>query len=180
MAREIQLTQGAVTVVDDEDYEAAIRHTWHLAGGKRRPARYAITHYRIEGKQKDMGLHHLIAVRMNLPVTRKIDHRDRNGLNNRRDNLRPANDVQNGANASMRSNNTSGFMGVSVKRVPSGKLVAHAYVKTMDKQRHLGCFDSAEEAARVRDEWAWQIWGDFAYLNFPRDCGQPRSAAVHE
>lgn len=34
-------------------------------------------------------------------------------------------------------------------------------------RKHLGTFATAEEAAKVYDEHAKQLYGEFAYLNFP-------------
>ena len=44
---------------------------------------------------------------------KSIDHKDGNGLNNQRSNLRPATAPQNGANQGKHRNNKSGFKGVS-------------------------------------------------------------------
>jgi hypothetical protein len=41
-----------------------------------------------------------------------VDHINGNGLDNRRENLRPASDAQNRQNQCLRSNNTSGYRGV--------------------------------------------------------------------
>jgi hypothetical protein len=31
---------------------------------------------------------------------------------------------------------------------------------------HIGCFTTAEEAARAFDKWAYELRGEFAWLNF--------------
>jgi hypothetical protein len=91
------------------------------------------------------------------------DHKDRNGLNNRRANLRPATQSQQMANSRLlRSNNTSGFRGVYFF---GGKWKAR--IEANGKEKHLGTFDSAIDAALAYDAAALKSFKEFAVLNFP-------------
>jgi hypothetical protein len=90
----------------------------------------------------------------------------RNGLDNRRSNLRPATPSQNSGNARRPSDNTSGFKGVTFYG-RTGRW--RAYIGGHLRQRHLGYFRTAEEAARAYDEAAIDTWGEFAHLNFPKE-----------
>jgi hypothetical protein len=91
------------------------------------------------------------------------DHKDRNGLNNRRNNLRSATPSQQTANTRLlRSNNTSGFRGVYFF---GGKWKAH--IEVNGKEKHLGTFDMPIDAALAYDAAARKHFNEFAVLNFP-------------
>ena len=91
----------------------------------------------------------------------EVDHRDRNGLNNRRSNLRLATDLQQAANRTTPTN-AAGFRGVAVR----GKRF-EARINVNKKYVSLGRFASAELAARAYDKAAFKQFGEFAVLNFP-------------
>ena len=95
-----------------------------------------------------------------------VDHRDVDSLNNRRQNLRPATIAQNTRNQKLKKNNSSGFKGV---HFPKDKKRWMAYITYEWKRRHIGYYDTAEEAARAYDVQATKLFGDFARLNFPLD-----------
>lgn len=97
--------------------------------------------------------------------TSEVDHRDRDTGNDRIANLRLATRAENAANRGRQSNNTSGFIGVSFHK-PTGRF--QAYVMKDQRATFLGRFDTAEEAARVRDAAAAAIHGTFASLNAAR------------
>jgi hypothetical protein len=92
-----------------------------------------------------------------------IDHRNHNGLDNRRSNMRRCNYFQSVANRRKNRNNKSGYKGVSPKTDHSW--VAVIYAK--GKRFHLGVFKSPVEAAYVYDKAARKCFGEFAHLNFP-------------
>jgi len=159
---EIRLTQGQAAVVDDDDADLATSrwYAWKVKYGK---TFYAVRNVRKpDGKRTTERLHQVIAGRM--CIAGVPDHIDRNGLNNRRDNLRPANDSQNQANQSLQTNNTSGFKGVCWG-TRDGKWMA--YITVSRKRRYLGVFGDPIEAARAYDRAAEEAFGEFAFLNFP-------------
>jgi hypothetical protein len=86
-----------------------------------------------------------------------IDHQNRTPSDNRWTNLRPANQSQNISNTKFRSNNTSGFKGVS----RSGKKWA-ACVKKDYKTHHLGLFDDPAAAHNAYIAAAKALHGEFA------------------
>jgi hypothetical protein len=89
-----------------------------------------------------------------------VDHRDGDGLNNRRSsNLRIATRGQNAANAKLRADNTSGFKGVTLHRV-SGKW--QAYINANGRRHSLGYFETPEEAGAAYASAGPRAHGDFA------------------
>jgi hypothetical protein len=95
----------------------------------------------------------------------EIDHISRVRSDNRLQNLRIAETYsQQRCNQGLAINNTSGFKGVS--RLDDKW---RACVVKDHQDHYLGCFDTAEEAARVRDEYTKTLHGEFAYLN--DNCG---------
>lgn len=90
----------------------------------------------------------------------EIDHINRNKMDNRRRNLRLATPRQNCANRKSKTNKT-GFRGVGGKE---GKF--HVRIGNQKYRKHVGVFNTAEEAARAYDAAAREIYGDFAILNF--------------
>lgn len=107
---------------------------------------------------------HRLILGLSDPAT-EGEHRDGDGLNNRRNNLRVATHPQNCKNQRKRVTNTSGFVGVHWH----ARLRKYRARITVNYQRiSVGCFDSAEEAARARDAKATELHGEFARLNFPK------------
>jgi hypothetical protein len=87
-----------------------------------------------------------------------VDHHDTNKLNNAFLNLRPANDVLNGANKRAPITNTSGAKGV--RRRANNRW--RASVEHEGKFISLGTYGSREEASAAYLAGAQKIFGDFA------------------
>ncbi len=106
----IKLTKNKVALVDDEDFERLNQYKWKaiLSCSKW----YAIRSFRVNGEQKTILMHREI---MNAQAGVIIDHKFSDGLDNRKENLRPCTPQQNGFNKkhpSKRNSNT-GIKGVS-------------------------------------------------------------------
>lgn len=150
--KSIPLTQGLYTVVDDEDYAVVAQYKWYAQRCKK--SFYA---RRRVGKKK-ISLHQFL-----MPGVIQIDHRDGDGLNNRRRNLRPATSHQNQCNQPRRKDNTSGFKGVFWDKNKS-KWRARIWFRGLNQS--LGYFEDPTVAAKAYDEAARRFHGEFARCNF--------------
>lgn len=89
--------------------------------------------------------------------TDRVDHVDRNGLNNRWENLRIATRSQNGANAVYRKNST-GLKGVTCRK--HGRY--QAQIQVAKRRIYLGMYGTPEEAHTAYAVAAERYFGDFA------------------
>lgn len=93
--------------------------------------------------------------------SRKIDHINRNRSDNRICNLRLADDSQNSANQSIRSDNTSGIKGVTWNKLRN-KWQAQIQYKGI---RKTGYFDKLEDAAKFYDDTAKTLCDEYFIKN---------------
>ena len=94
----------------------------------------------------------------NWPADR-IDHIDRDGLNNRFANLRECTHAQNLANSNARKDNTKGVKGVY--RTHHRTKPYRAEIQLNGKRHHLGYFATATEASTAYQAEARRLLGDF-------------------
>lgn len=153
--KEIPLTQGRVALVDDEDYERLAAFRWSITK-KRNGAVYAARKMR---GNKLVQMHRVVA---DAPLGVEVDHRNGDGLDNRRANLRLCSKSDNMGNMTSRTNRT-GFKGVAF-HAASGLWMAQMQ---RHKKRQATYHHSAEAAAKAYDAMAIKAFGEFARLNFP-------------
>ena len=153
----IPLTQGLFTQVDNEDYEFLNQWKWWVLKGNNTD--YAMRRVRHGGKLKAIMMHRLL---LNTPENMDVDHRDHNGLNNQKLNLRNCTRTQNQMHQKKRKNIK--YKGVSFYKRYNKFRVQITISKGNRKQ--LGYYNSEEQAARVYDETAKKYHGEFAVLNF--------------
>lgn len=154
-ARWIYLSGPHFALIDECDFARVSQINWYFTGGHARA-------HDPSGRHDSIDLGRFILDLLDNPL--EPDHINRNPLDCRRSNLRAATHQENMWNRGPNRNNASGFRGVSWSTA-AGKWVAQASIGR--KHVHLGCFTSAEEAARARDAWIREHHGSFASLNFP-------------
>lgn len=154
----IPLSQGKFALVDDSDYEWLNKWDWYALKG-------AQTFYAVRRTTKDTG-HKMIQMhRLILGLTDPkilVDHRDFNGLNNQRSNLRTATPSQNSSNRQPIKGSTSKYIGVHWFK--NAKLWT-AQIKKKGKLIKLGYFKIEENAAVAYNNAAIKLHGEFANLN---------------
>lgn len=151
--KKIILSRGMSAVVDENDFVELNKMKWYVLNS--RGKFYAV---RTVGKGV-MQMHRQI---LNAPTEKEVDHINGNGLDNRRSNLRLADRFQNNQNSSLRKDNSSGYKGVDFyKKLSKWR----SYINCQKTNIHLGYFSTKEEAAFVYDQFAIQLFGDFAKLN---------------
>lgn len=159
--RLIPLTQGQYAIVDAVDYERISQWKWFADYDKTCDIFYAKRRVNVNGKISHRRMHREV-----LPCDApQIDHRDGNGLNNRRSNLRPCTSAQNTYNTKSRLHGKSIFKGIS----PLERGRWRATICVSYKKHHLGCYGTQEDAARAYDAAAKKYFGEFARLNFPNE-----------
>jgi hypothetical protein len=155
--RLIPLTQNQNAIVDAEDFERLLHWNWSAQWNPKTKSFYAVTTVNY-GK---VHMHRLL-----LDVVGKegiqVDHENKDTLDNRKYNLRPATNSQNLMNRGITRKNKSGFKGVYW--APKRSLwIAHARVN--GKSYHLGEFKTVEGAACAFDLFAILNHKEFARTN---------------
>jgi hypothetical protein len=145
----VPLTAGKMAVIDLKDADRVLKHKWHFSGHG-----YAATG--IDGKR--VYLHRLI---VNARAGQLVDHKNHDGLDNRRCNLRIASKVQNSQNRLL-VRGSSKFKGVCLNK-RKRKWIAGIRVNT--KSYHLGYFKNEEDAAIAYNVAAQLFFNEFASLN---------------
>jgi len=178
-AKLISLTQGKFAIVDAEDYEALSQYKWYAK--KSRGTYYAVRGVRIYEDGECVGVRHVLMHRVitNAPAGMVVDHRNHNGLDNRRENMRVCTREQNSHNQLPYRGTSCRYKGVT-KHKKDG--VFKANIRYKGKLNYIGRFKDADDAARAYDKAAKKFFGEFAYLNFPdchsRESGNPESPPV--
>ncbi len=163
------LTQGKFALVDEDDYDIVNSRNWWITNNRRAEMRtfYATGHaFDVENPKKSVLMHRFLWGLWEVGPIPELDHINHNGLDNRRQNLRPATGSENHGNIPTYRTNRSGYKGVAANKQGGW------YVRLQKDGivTCLGTFDSKEDAARSYDRYAIRpdIFGQFACTNFPR------------
>jgi hypothetical protein len=158
---QIPLSQGRFAKVDPEYYIRLSQFRWHcLSDFKTRYAARTIWH---NGKSHKIFMHRLIA---KTPPHLVCDHINGCTLDNRFQNLRNCTIQQNNFNSKGNPNASSKYKGVFYSKLEK-KFVASITLNS--KHFHLGYFQTEEAAALAYDKKAKELFGQFAFLNFPAE-----------
>lgn len=135
-------------LVDNDDYDELSKFKWRIR--KNGNTFYASScHY---GMLFNM---HTFLVKSE--KGKVVDHKDGNGLNNQKNNLRVITHQQNIWNSRKKNCNTSGYIGVRLE----GKKW-RAQIKVCGKNKHLGLFKTLEEAKESYRQAAVEQRGEYA------------------
>lgn len=149
-------------MVDDEDYEYLNQFKWYILKDDH-------TNYAVRYEKTNHGYEVISMGREILGVKGKmtVDHRDHNGLNNQRYNLRIGTYAQNLTHR--KPYGKSKYHGVHVRIYESNNTLSITYragIGFNKKTIHLGTYRNEVDAAKAYDEMAEKLYGEFAILNF--------------
>ncbi len=164
----IKLTKGKFAIVDAEDFEELNKHSWcFLPGG-----------YAVRKGQKSIHGTTLIYMHRQVigcPAGLWVDHKNNNKLDNRKQNLRRCGALGNGANKKVTGKGSSVYKGVGV----SGNRF-RARIAFRGEGIHLGSFKIEADAARAYDKKAFELFHEYACLNFPEEYQEKIKFPIEE
>lgn len=167
--KEIQLTQGKVALVDDEEYERVSKHKWYAKKGNSTYYAACNIYNKETRKQKHTLLHRFI---LNIKETSiEVDHINHNGLDNRKLNLRETTPQQNSRNRRMNKIKNGRYKGVyrhTYRSKKDGSFLHYRYLAKIGyngAEINIGLFHTDTEAAIAYNKKAIELHGEFAHIN---------------
>lgn len=153
----VKITKGLHVVIDIEDYERVAEHRWHahIVGNNK----YARKTARIDGRKLNVPMQRVI---LGIRDSRIVDHRNGDGLDNRKANLRIASKQNNNINIRPRRGCKSQYKGVLFE---SRRKAWVARIQHDGKSYHLGQYGTEQDAARAYNYAASLLFEDYARLN---------------
>lgn len=160
--KKIPLTQGKFALVDDEDFERLSQFKWYTLSARRVSTQYAVRNeqageYSTYKQRKQVRMQRYI---LNYSGPLEVDHKNGNGLDNRKENLRVCSGQQNRVNRGPSKCNKTKLKGVTRYYHKFA-----AKIRINKKLKHLGYFFSPQEAALAYNAAAKAYHGEFAKLN---------------
>lgn len=131
---------------DLEDYDLISNYHWRLQPDKCFNTHYAIT-------KDNILMHRLI---LSPEKSKVIDHKNHNGLDNRKQNLKICTQLENMQNQRLRKTNKSGYSNISYEKERNKWLVKFVYNKKVYK---IGRYNTIEEALLVRNNFIKEMKG---------------------
>ena len=155
--RTIQLTKGQSVKVDSEDFDWLSKWKWHAWWSEFTGSYYAVRSSRVGEfpKRLQIGMHRQITGALG------TDHANKDTLDNRRRNLRPASKSQNGCNKRISQRNRSGFKGVGF-HLAKGRW--RSRITVAGKRKTIGYFATPEDAYEGYKIAAVKYHGEFAHF----------------
>lgn len=150
---------GKVALVDDEDFEKVNEYKWYIHMNRYFSAPESVQ-ASMYLKRTTIKIHRLI---MNITSDRKIDHKNGNPLDNRKENLRSCTSAENSRNRKLNVRSKSGYKGVIFYKGRSKPW--RGEIRVDGKNIILGYFQTKEEAALAYNISAIKHFGEFAKLN---------------
>lgn len=152
---------GKSMIIDDDDYGMVNKYSWNISIKDKNE--YASAYLLGSGHRGTrIYAHRLI---MNAERGQHIDHKNGDGLDNRRGNLRISTNQENHFNTRKKSKSSSIYKGVTWENRRKHWV---AQIMIDGKHIYIGKFDSEVDAAKAYDSRAKELFGDFANLNFSK------------
>lgn len=153
--KEIQLTQGQVTLVDDCDYESLLKHVWHTHNNGA-GLLYAV-------RMLNGSPHYMHRTILNAQRGQYVDHRNKDTLNNQKSNLRLCKQFENCRNRGAQVNSQSGTKGVYFE-ARRNRWLAQITISGKPNRvtKHLGYFIDFNQAVRAYRNAAEIYFGEYA------------------
>lgn len=156
----VRLGNGGIAIIDKNDIALVEKYNWfsHKEGNNT----YAYANILLKnGKRTCIKMHRILLGLKNIKSI--ADHKNKNGLDNRRENLRVCTKSQNAQNKRKLPNRSSKYKGVCFDK---SRNVWISYIRKDYKMINLGRFNSEEDAARSYDAKAKDLFGEYASINF--------------
>jgi hypothetical protein len=150
MSKQIQLSNGGIAVVDDDDYDLLSKSRWTRLNN------HSVS-YAMLLKASGISMHRII-MGLKKGDTRQVDHIDGDGLNNRKSNLRVVTRRENSLNRKLNKNNTSGHRGVEWD---DRNNTWRARITVNNRQIQLGRFENKQDAVTAYEAAADKYFGEF-------------------
>lgn len=160
--KEIKLTKGQVTLVDDDDFDWLNQWSWYadkIGGTFYVKRRIYLGRINGKGRGRSIYIHREI---MQPSKGKRIDHKDGDGLNNQKHNLRECTHTENMRNAKSRRVFSSKYHGVHWDKAREKWSVT---IMADRKLFYIGRFNDENQAALAFNEAAKKHHGEFASLN---------------
>lgn len=154
--KKIALAEGISAIIDDEDFDRVMEHKWRCDFKSKTHGSYACT---IGIRKNSIYMHRFIT---RAPKGMVVDHKNGDGLDNRKGNLRVCTHQENSRSRQcLQKNNTSGYQGVF-----KSQYGWQARIRINGEDTYLGFSKNKVLMAKLYDEAAKKYHRDFATLNF--------------
>lgn len=164
------LIKNKEILIDKKDISIFNKYNWHISD-----TGYVVWRGNKNGKKQTIRLHRLL---LNITDSKiKIDHINRNKLDNRRKNLRVCNNMENSYNRSGDKNANTKYKGVFERKI-NNKTIYAAYIQYNRTNLFLGNYDNIKDAALAYDRAAEKYHKNYAFLNFPKTKALPKNKRV--
>lgn len=157
--RELPLSRGLVSLVDDADYDWLSQWRWHVCYCPQMRSFYARREFKDNGKRHTLHLHREICA-LKPKDGLVVDHANHDTLDNRRSNLRVVTQRANSWNRQRNRDSVTGFKGVSFQ---PKRNIYQARINFCGNKMSLGYFRTPEEAAAAYRDASKRLFGEFSF-----------------